>query len=46
MRLMMPALCGALTVVCPAIALAHVTLEAEEAAAGSFYKAVLRVGHG
>jgi uncharacterized protein YcnI len=29
-----------------AIALAHVTLEAEEAAAGSFYKAVLRVGHG
>lgn len=40
------ALAGALLAVGASPALAHVTLEAGEAPAGSTYKAVLRVGHG
>ena len=40
------ALAGALTVLFAAPALAHITLETSEAAAGDAYKAVLRVGHG
>lgn len=40
------ALAGALSALFAAPALAHITLETSEAAAGDAYKAVLRVGHG
>ena len=40
------ALGAAALLLAPATALAHITLEAPEAAAGSTYKAVLRVPHG
>jgi uncharacterized protein YcnI len=40
------ALSGAILLVTQGAALAHITLEQQEAKAGSTYKAVLRVGHG
>ncbi len=40
------ALCGAIMLAAQGSALAHITLEAREAAAASTYRAVLRVGHG
>jgi uncharacterized protein YcnI len=40
------ALCGTITLVAQGSAFAHITLEQQEAPAGSTYKAVLRVGHG
>jgi uncharacterized protein YcnI len=43
---MSAAAAAALSVVTSSAALAHVTLETPQAAAGSTYKAVLRVGHG
>jgi uncharacterized protein YcnI len=36
----------ALLALLPAIAVAHATLESDEAPANSFYKAVVRIGHG
>jgi periplasmic copper chaperone A len=46
MRTITLALCGATMLALPGTALAHITLEQQEAAAGSTYKAVLRLGHG
>jgi periplasmic copper chaperone A len=46
MRSRSVAFCAAMLFVAPGAALAHVTLEQQEAPAESTYKAVLRVGHG
>jgi periplasmic copper chaperone A len=46
MRTTTLALGGAMLLAVPGWAAAHITLEQQEAAAGSVYKAVLRVGHG
>jgi|SRR5688572_18058876 uncharacterized protein YcnI len=46
MKNLTPALVGALVMLGAVPAHAHITLETSEAAAGSTYKAVLRVGHG
>ena len=37
---------GALLALLPAVATAHATLETEKAPANSFYKAIVRIGHG
>ena len=46
MRARSVVLCAAMLFVAHGAALAHVTLKQQDAAAGSTYKAVLRVGHG
>lgn len=40
------ALAAALLLALPATALAHATLETKQAPSGSYYKAVIRIGHG
>lgn len=46
MKMKTLALSGAIALATQGAALAHITLEQQEAKAGSTYKAVLRVGHG
>lgn len=46
MRTKTLALSGAMALAAQSASFAHITLEQQEAAAGSVYKAVLRVGHG
>jgi uncharacterized protein YcnI len=45
-RIRVAALAAATALALTGAAMAHVTLETAEAPAGSYYKAVMRVGHG